>query len=184
MVSVSLILFGVIDIIGSIPVVISLQQKYGTIDAKKAAILSATLMILFLFVGEGILKLFGIDVASFAIAGAIILFLLGMEMVLGLTIFHADEAEISSAHVMPLAFPMIAGAGSLTTILTLKSTYATENILIGILANILFVYIVLKSCKYIERKIGPNGANILRKIFGIILLSIAIKIFKVGIGIS
>ena len=102
-----------------------------------------------------------------AIAGSIILFLLGMEMVLGLAIFQTDETDISSAHVMPLAFPMIAGAGSMTTILTLKSTYETPNIFIGILLNILFVYIVLKSCKYIERKIGPNGANMLRKIFGI-----------------
>lgn len=182
--SVTLILFGVIDILGTIPVIISLQKKHGTINSRKAAIISAFLMIIFLFMGDGILKLFGIDIGSFAIAGSIILFLLGLEMVLGMTFFHANEEEISSAHIMPLAFPMIAGAGSMTTILTLKSTYSTENILVGIILNIIFVYIVLKSCRWIEKKIGPNGANMLRKIFGIILLAIAIKIFKMGIGVS
>jgi len=182
--SVTLILFGVIDILGTIPIIISLRKKHGEINSRKAAIISAAIMVTFLFLGNEILKLFGLDIGSFSIAGSIIIFLLGLEMVLGMTFFHADEEEVSSAHVMPLAFPLIAGAGSLTTILTLKTTYATENILMGIIVNIIFVYIVLKSCKYIEKKIGPNGVNMLRKIFGIILLAIAIKIFKMGIGVA
>jgi len=182
--SVTLILFGVIDILGTIPIIISLRKKHGEINSRKAAIISAAIMVAFLFLGNEILKLFGLDIGSFSIAGSIIIFLLGLEMVLGMTFFHADEEEVSSAHVMPLAFPLIAGAGSLTTILTLKTTYDTENILMGIIVNIIFVYIVLKSCKYIEQKIGPNGVNMLRKIFGIILLAIAIKIFKMGIGVA
>jgi multiple antibiotic resistance protein len=138
-------------------------------------------MVLFLFIGESILRLFGLDVASFAVAGAIIIFLLGMEMVLGISIFKEDENLARSASVVPIAFPLIAGAGTMTTILTLKASYATVNILIGILLNLLLVYIVLKASNWIEQKIGRGGEAILRKVFGIILLAISIKIFQTNL---
>ncbi len=180
--TVTMILFGVIDIFVTIPIVISLKKKHGHINSEKAAIISAALMIAFLFLGESILKFLGLEVSSFSIAGAIVLFLLGLEMVLGLTFFHSSEETTSSAHVMPLAFPLIAGAGTMTTIITLKTVYATVNVLLGILINIIFVYIVLKSCRFIESKIGKGGAEVLRKVFGIVLLAISIKIFKMGIA--
>lgn len=177
-ISVSLILFSVIDIIGSIPIIINLRGKFGRIQSEKATIVSGILMVAFLFVGESILKLFGIDVHSFAVAGAIIMFILGMEMILGLQIFQADPDEGSSASIVPLAFPLIAGAGTMTTLISLKAEYTTANILVGVLVNLIFVYIVLKTSGWLERKIGKAGFNILRKVFGIVLLSIAIKLFK------
>ena len=135
-------------------------------------------MVIFLYLGESILKLFGIDVSSFAVAGAIIMFIIGIEMVLGLQLFQSDPEESNSASVVPLAFPLIAGAGTMTTLISLKAQYSTNNILIGVLVNLVFVYIVLKTSGWLERKIGKAGFNILRKVFGIVLLSIAIKIFK------
>ncbi len=177
--SVSLILFSVIDIVGSIPVIIDLKQKAGGhIESEKATLVAGILMIAFLFIGESILGLFGLDVASFAIAGAIVIFLLGMEMVLGISIFKEDESLARSASVVPIAFPLIAGAGTMTTILTLKVEYQNINIFVGILLNLLFVFIVLKLSGWIESKIGRGGEAILRKVFGIILLAIAVKIFK------
>ena len=140
-------------------------------------------MILFLFAGESILHLFGVDVSSFAIAGAIVLFIIGMEMILGVTIFK-ETAESSSSTIVPVAFPMIAGAGTLTTILALKAEYDALNILSGIALNLAIVYLCLKSSGWISKKIGKGGAGVLRKVFGIILLAIAIKLFKSNIGIG
>ena len=177
-VSVSLILFSVIDIIGSIPVIIDLRKKFGHVQSEKATVVSGVIMIAFLFVGESILKLFGIDISSFAIAGAIIMFLLGMEMILGLQFFKSDPEESKSASIVPLAFPLIAGAGTMTTLISLKAEYSTLNILIGVVVNLLFVYLVLKTCGWLEKKIGKAGFNVLRKVFGIVLLAISIKIFK------
>ncbi|MBV6644696.1 MAG: MarC family protein [Cyclobacteriaceae bacterium] len=176
--SVTLILFSVIDIISSVPLIIDLRKKAGHIQSEKATLISAVIMIVFLFLGEGILNLFGIDVGSFAIAGAIIMFLIGMEMVLGLQFFKNDTENVSSHSVVPIAFPLIAGAGTMTTLLSLRAEYDTVNVLIGIVINLLFVYLVLKTSGWLERKIGNGGFVILRKVFGVILLSIAIKLFK------
>jgi len=180
--SVSLILFSVIDILGSIPIIINLRKKVGHIQSGKATIVAGILMITFLLVGKGILNLFGIGVEDFAIAGALIIFALGAEMILGVELFKPDpEATAStstSASIVPIAFPLIAGAGTLTTILTLKAEFEQINIAIGILLNLIFVFIVLKSTNWLERKLGKTGVDVLRRIFGIILLSIAVKIFK------
>ncbi|MFA0963189.1 MarC family protein [Roseivirga sp. BDSF3-8] len=180
-ISVSLILFSVIDILGSIPIVIDLRKKAGHIQSEKATLVAGIIMIAFLYLGESILKLFGIDVESFAIAGALIMFILGMEMVLGLQFFRADTEEAGSASIVPLAFPLIAGAGTMTTLVSLKAAYEGPNILVGILLNLVFVYVVLKTSRWLERKIGNAGFNVLRKVFGIILLAIAIKLFKTNI---
>ena len=176
--SVSLILFSVIDILGSVPIIIDLRKKAGHVQSEKATLASGLLMILFLFLGESILKLFGIDIGSFAIVGGLIMFFIGLEMVLGIHFFKADDTDLSSSSIVPLAFPLIAGAGTLTTLISLKAIYATPNILVGVVLNLLFVYAVLKTSGWLEKKIGAAGFNIFRKVFGIILLSIAIKIFK------
>ena len=177
-VSVSLILFSVIDILGNIPIIIDLRKKFGHIQSEKATLVSGAIMIVFLFVGESILSLFGIDVSSFAVAGAIVMFLIGMEMVLGLQIFKTDPEEAAGASIVPLAFPLIAGAGTMTTLISLKAEYQTWNILVGVLVNLLFIYLILKTSSFLEKKIGKAGFNVLRKVFGIVLLSISIKIFK------
>lgn len=177
----TLVLFSVIDILGSIPIIISLRQKAGHIQSEKATLVSLLIMILFLFVGEMLLNLLGIDVSSFAIAGSIIIFLLAAEMVLGINLFKDNETETSS--VVPLAFPLIAGAGSLTTLLSLKAEYEAVNIFIGIILNLGLVYLVLKNTERIEKFLGKNGIGILRKIFGIVLLAIAIKLFRTNVGI-
>ena len=176
--SVSLILFSVIDILGSIPIIINLRKKVGHIQSGKATIVAGILMITFLLVGKGILNLFGIGVEDFAIAGALIIFALGAEMILGIELFKPDPEATASASIVPIAFPLIAGAGTLTTILTLKAEFEQINIAIGILLNLIFVFIVLKSTNWLERKLGKTGVDVLRRIFGIILLSIAVKIFK------
>ena len=176
----TMILFAVVDIIGSIPMIIDLRQKVGHIQSEKASIVALVIMILFVFVGEKILGLIGIDVNSFAVAGSFILFFLALEMVLGVNLFKDDVPE--SAAVFPLAFPLIAGAGSLTSILSLRAEYHIENIIVAITLNIIIVYIVLKSSAKIERFIGSNGIKIIRKIFGVILLAIAVKLFTANIG--
>jgi len=176
--SVSLILFSVIDILGSIPIIVNLRQKVGHIQSEKATLAAGVLMILFLLAGKAILSLFGIGVEDFAIAGALIIFAIGAEMILGIELFKSDPDASQSASIVPIAFPLIAGAGTLTTILTLKAEFAQINIAIGILLNLVLVYIVLKSTGWLERKIGKTGLDVLRRIFGIILLSIAVKIFK------
>jgi multiple antibiotic resistance protein len=180
--SVSLILFSVIDIIGSIPVILDLRKKVGDINSVRATIASGVIMVSFLYIGKSILHLFGVDIASFAIAGSLIIFLIGLEMTLGRNIFKSNpDSSSTAASIVPIAFPMIAGAGTMTTILSLKAAFDEENILVGILLNLLFIYLVLRSSEWIERKIGKAGEEILRKIFGVILLAIAIKLFKTNI---
>jgi len=179
--SVSMILFAIIDIIGSIPVIIALRQKAGHIESEKASLVSAGLMILFLYLGDKLLELIGLDVASFAIAGSFVIFVIAMEMILGINFFKEELPE--SVSIVPLAFPLIAGAGTMTTLLSLKSEYATQNILVGIIVNTIFVYIVLKNTKRIEHLLGQSGLNVLRKAFGIILLAIAIKLFRTNTGL-
>ena len=179
--SVSLILFSVIDILGSIPIIINLRKKVGHIQSEKATLAAGLLMIAFLLAGKSILNLFGIGVEDFAIAGALIIFAVGAEMILGIELFKPDPEATSGASIVPIAFPLIAGAGTLTTILTLKAEFEQINIGIGIVLNLIFVYAVLKSTTWLERKLGKTGLDVLRRIFGIILLSIAVKIFKTNV---
>jgi len=175
----SMILFAVIDIIGSIPIVIELKAKVGRIQSEKASIVAGILMILFLFLGKEILNLIGIDVNSFAVAGSLILFFLALEMILGITLYKDEEP--ATAAVVPLAFPLIAGAGTMTTLLSLRAEYEAINIIVAIVINIVFVFIVLKSSGKIERFLGKQGINVIRKIFGVILLAIAVKLFASNI---
>ncbi len=177
----TMILFAVIDIIGNIPIVIDLRTKFGHIQSEKASIIAGIIMIAFLFLGKSILNLIGIDVNSFAVAGAFILFFLALEMILGISLYKEEENSAKTISVFPLAFPLIAGPGSLTTILALRAEYNTINIVIAIIVNIVFMYIVLKTSIKIEKVIGKNGINILRKIFGVILLAIAVKLFATNI---
>lgn len=179
--SCSMVIFAIIDILGSIPVVIELRKKAGHIQSEKATIVATTLMIIFLFAGETLLKIIGLDVESFAIAGSFVIFFIAMEMILGLTIFKEEVPETVS--IVPLAFPLIAGAGTMTTLLSLKTEYATPNIIVGILINMGFVYFVLKNTNRLERLFGKSGLNVLRKAFGIILLAIAIKLFRNNTGL-
>ena len=176
----SMVLFAVIDILGSVPVIIGLRKKVGHIQSEKASIVAAVIMVAFLFVGEEILKLIGIDVYSFAVAGAFIIFFLAIEMILGITLYREDEPE--SASIVPIAFPLIAGAGTLTALLSLRAEYYVENIIIAIAVNTIFVYLVLKSSKRIEKVLGKNGLNVIRKVFGVILLAIAVKLFTANIN--
>jgi multiple antibiotic resistance protein len=176
--SVTLILFSVIDILGSIPFIIIIRKREGRIQSEKATIISAVLMVGFLFLGQSILKLFGLDVASFAVAGAIVIFIVAMEMILGITLIKDDPEASGTGSVVPLAFPLIAGAGTLTTILSLRAVYAEVNVLVGIVVNLAFVYLVLRSSVWLERVIGKSGFAVLRRVFGVILLAIAVKIFK------
>lgn len=175
----SMILFAVIDIVGSIPIIIDLKKKAGHIQSEKASVIAGILMVMFLFVGAEILNLIGIDVNSFAVAGSFILFFLALEMILGITLYKDETPETSA--VVPLAFPLIAGAGTMTTLLSLRSEYETVNIIIAIVINIIFVYLVLKSSGKIEHFLGKQGINVIRKIFGVILLAIAVKLFAANI---
>ena len=174
--TVSFTLFAVIDIIGSIPLLLSLKEKMGGINELKASLISGGLMIFFLFVGEKFLSILGVDVKSFAVGGSIVIFILGLEMVLGIEFFKGDS-DPKSGTVVPIAFPLIAGAGTMTTLLSLKAQYSTENIVIAILFNIIVVYVVLKSSAKIEKMLGKNGLGVIRKTFGIVLLAIAVKLF-------
>jgi len=176
----SMILFAVIDILGSIPIIIGLRKKVGHIQSEKASIVAAIIMVAFLFVGEEILKLIGIDVYSFAVAGAFIIFFLAIEMILGISLYKEDEPE--SASIVPIAFPLIAGAGTLTALLSLRAEYYVENIIVAIVVNTIFVYLVLKLSKRIEKVLGKNGLNVIRKVFGVILLAIAVKLFATNIN--
>ena len=170
-----MVLFAVIDIVGTIPIIVELRQKFGHIESEKASIVAGIIMIVFLFVGEELLKLIGIDVHSFAVAGSFVLFFLALEMILGIRIYK-EEAN-SSASIVPLAFPLIAGAGTMTTLLSLRSQFATINIIIAIILNIILVYLVLKSSAKIEKILGKNGLGVIRKTFGVVLLAIAVKLF-------
>jgi len=176
LVTVTFTLFAVIDIIGSVPILVSLKQKLGGISELRATLISGALMILFLFVGEAFLKLLNLDVGSFAVGGSIVIFIVGLEMVLGLEFFKSDK-DVKAATVVPIAFPLIAGSGTLTTIMSLKANYGETILLIAILLNLIFVYIVLKSLGAIARLLGPAGLIAVRKFFGVILLAIAVKIF-------
>lgn len=174
--TVTFTLFAVIDIIGSIPVLISLKEKMGNIRSLQATIVSGILMIIFLFAGKQILKILSVDVHSFAIGGSIVMFLIGIEMVLGLELFKPDE-DARSGTIVPIAFPLIAGSGTLTTIMSLKANFEEQYIVTGILINLLFVYLVLHSLKWIEKILGRAGLTVIRKFFGVILLAISVKIF-------
>ncbi len=178
----TMILFAVIDIVGSLPIIISLREKVGHIQSEMASVIAAVLMIAFLFVGEQILSLIGINVNEFAVAGSLILFFLALEMILGITLFKEDEdTSPKLASVFPLAFPLLAGPGSLTTLLSLRAEYNIENIIIAVLINIIFIYIVLKTSGKLQRILGKNGIIIIRKVFGVILLAIAVKLFTSNI---
>jgi len=181
-VTVTMILFAVIDVIGSLPVLLDLKQKVGIIDSGKVTLVSGCIMIGFMFIGEPLLHLIGIDVRSFAIAGSLIIFFLALEMILGMRFYKDDSA--ATASIVPIAFPLIAGTGTLTTLLSMRAAYEMESIIIAILINLVFVYIVLKNIYRIEKILGPGGINILRKVFGIILLAIAVKLFTTNAGIT
>jgi len=174
-------LFAVIDIVGSIPLLIAMKEKSGAIQSFKVTLISGGLMILFLFLGKPFLQLLGLDIKSFAVGGSIVIFLLGLEMVLGHEIFKGDKNAQSGA-VVPIAFPIIAGSGTLTTIMSLKANYDEFYIALGILINLVIVYAVLKSLNFIERLLGPAGLLAVRKFFGVILIAIAVKIFSSNVG--
>ena len=175
-----MVLFAVIDIVGSIPIVISLREKAGHIQSEKASLVAAVIMIAFLFLGEKILTLIGIDVNSFAVAGSSVILFLALEMILGITLFKEEALEVAS--IVRLAFPVIAGAGTMTSLLSLRAEYDLVNIIIAILINILIVYIILKSCSRLEKILCKQGINIIRKVFGIVLLAIAVKLFATNFG--
>ena len=178
--SVFMVLFAVIDITGSIPLIIDMNQKGNRIESGKVALISTAVFFLFLFLGDAILSLFGVDISSFAAAGAIIILILAAEMVLGIEIFR-NEGAGSSVTVVPLVFPLIAGAGALTTLLSLRAEYALSNIMIAIVLNMCVVFFVLWKIEWVERVIGREGIYILRKFFGIILLAVGIKLFTANI---
>ncbi|MFC2109563.1 MarC family protein [Bacteroidota bacterium] len=177
-----MVLFAVIDVIGNIPIIIDLRKKVGHIHSEKASIISGIIMIIFLFLGKSLLTFIGIDVNSFAVAGSFILFFIALEMILGITLYKEEEdSHPSTASIFPLAFPLIAGPGSLTTLLSLRAEFKIENIIVAVILNVIFIYIVLKTSVKIEKIIGPNGIKIIRKIFGVLLLAIAVKLFTANI---
>jgi len=181
-ITVTFTLFAVIDILGSIPILISLKEKMGgVIRSTQATVASGAFMVLFLFLGQPFLNLLGLDVQSFAVAGSIVIFIIGLEMILGLDFFKQDDNP-KSGSVVPIAFPLIAGSGTLTTVMSLKANYNDINILIGILINCVVIFSVLKSLRWIEMALGPNGLIVVRKFFGVILLAIAVKIFGSNIA--
>ena len=176
----SMVLFAVIDIIGSIPIIISLSEKAGHIQSEKASLVSALIMIAFLFIGEQILSLIGLDVNSFSVAGSLVILFMALEMILGIKLFTEEPPEVAS--VVPLAFPIIAGAGTMTSLLSLRAEYEMINIIAAIVINILIVYIILKTSGKLQKILGKTGISIIRKVFGIILLAIAVKLFATNVG--
>ncbi|AUC82674.1 MarC family protein [Lacinutrix sp. Bg11-31] len=181
--TVFMVLFAVIDIVGNIPIIIDLRKKAGHIQSEKASIIAGVILIAFLFLGKSILNLIGIDVSSFAVAGSFILFFIALEMILGITLYKEEDTNPMTASVFPLAFPLIAGPGSLTTLLSLRAEYEISNIIVAVLMNVILIYIVLKTSSRIERFIGQNGISIIRKVFGVILLAISIKLFAHNVKI-
>ena len=177
--TVTFTLFAVIDIVGSIPLLLALKKKLGGIQELKATLVSGALMVVFLYVGEKFLGILGVDKKSFAVAGSIVIFILGLEMVLGIEFFKSDK-DAKAGTVVPIAFPLIAGSGTLTTIMSLKANYTEMTVLVAILINLIFVFFVLKSLNKIERTLGPAGMIAVRKFFGVILLAIAVKIFTIN----
>jgi multiple antibiotic resistance protein len=180
--SIFIVLFAVIDILGSIPILLSIKSNGGKIKAGQATLVSFILLMSFLIIGEKMLKLFGVDLSSFAIAGSFVLFIMAMEMILGHQFFKNDTPE--EASIVPIAFPLIAGAGAITTLISLRSQYAHINIIIALVLNMVVVYFVLKSTDRVERFFGPTGLMIMKKFFGIILLAIAIKLFMANTGVK
>lgn len=176
-----MVLFAVIDIVGNIPIIIDLRKRVGHIQSEKASVIAGFIMIVFLFLGQSLLSLIGIDVYSFAVAGSFILFFIALEMILGITLYKDDDTVGVTASVFPLAFPLIAGPGSLTTLLSLRAEFNIENIIVAVLLNVALIYAVLKTSSKIEKFIGPNGISIIRKIFGVVLLAIAVKLFTTNI---
>jgi multiple antibiotic resistance protein len=179
--TVTFTLFAVIDIVGSVPLLISLKERLGGIREMRATLISGALMILFVFVGEQLLRIFGVDVRSFAVGGSIVIFILGLEMVLGVEFFKPD-ADPRSGTIVPIAFPLIAGSGTLTTVISLRANYDKLQLIIAILINLVIVYLVLKSLSWIARMLGPAGLTAVRKFFGVVLLAIAVKIFTSNVG--
>ena len=179
--TVTLTLFAIIDIVGAIPILVSLKSRIGEINPGKATIASGILMIAFLIFGSAFLKMLGVDVNSFAIAGSIVIFIMGLEMVMGIELFRQDP-EVRSGSLVPVAFPIIAGSGTLTTVMSLRADYGFYNILLGILVNLMAIYLVLRSINFLESKLGKSGLFVIRKFFGLILLAIAIKIFRSNLG--
>lgn len=176
-----MVLFAVIDIIGSIPIIIQLRQQVGHIQSEKASLVSLIIMVAFLYLGEEILQLIGIDINSFAIAGSFVLFFLSLELILGIRLYRDDMP--TSASIVPLAFPLIAGAGTMTSLISLRAEYEVQNIIVAIVLNVILVYTVLKTTKRIEKVLGPTGIAVIRKAFGIILLAIAVKLFRTNLGL-
>ena len=174
-----MVLFAVIDIVGTIPIMVDLKKKHGHIESEKASLVAGMIMIVFLFVGEEFLSLIGIDVHSFAVAGSFVLFFLALEMILGIRIYRDEESN--SASIVPIAFPLIAGAGTMTSLISLKAAYQDVNIVVGILVNLVLIFIVLKSSAWLEKKMEPGTVEVLQKVFGLILLAIAIKLIKANI---
>ena len=182
-ITVTFTLFAVIDVLGSLPVIISIKKKMGDINAFLATMVSGGLMLLFFFIGEQMLEFMGLDIKSFAIAGSIVIFILGLEMILGLEFFKPDKEGAGSSTLVPVAFPLIAGSGTLTTVMSLKAAYEYYTILIAILINLVIIYVTLRSVNFLERILGPSGIAVVRKFFGVILLAIAVKIFRNNIGV-
>ena len=176
-----MVLFAIIDITGSIPIILDIKSKGATVNSIKVTLVSFLILVAFLFIGSPLLGVFGIDVSSFAIAGSFIIFLIAMEMILGIELFKQDAHGTGA--IFPIAFPLIAGAGSITTILSLKAEYQTINIFIALILNMIIVYLVLRLTIVFEKILGYGGVQILKKVFGVILLSIAIKLFISNTGI-
>ncbi len=177
-----MVLFAIIDILGSIPIILDVKSKTGALYPLKTTLVAFGIMLLFHFIGEPLLSVFGVDISSFAIAGSVILFLMGLEMVMGIQLFKLEGG--SGGSIIPIAFPLIAGAGSITTLLSLRAEYHSANILIALSLNMIIVYLVLRLTTFFERILGPNGLHILKKFFGIILLAIAIRLFMSNLGIE
>lgn len=181
-ITVTFTLFAVIDVLGSLPVIISIKKKMGDINAMQATLVSGGLMLLFFLIGEQMLHFMGLDIQSFAIAGSIVIFILGLEMILGLEFFKQD-ADTKTSTLVPVAFPLIAGSGTLTTVMSLKAAYEYYNILIAIFINLIVIYITLRSVNFLARILGPSGITVIRKFFGVILIAIAVKIFRSNIAV-
>jgi multiple antibiotic resistance protein len=180
--SATMILFAVIDVLGALPIIIDIENHIGSIHSLKATLISGAIMFVFLFLGQSILALIGLDIRSFALAGAIVIFFIGLEMALGIKL-NKDETSTTAVTVVPVAFPLIAGTGTLTTLLSIRAEFHTENIIIGILINLIVVYLVINNTKHLAKLLGPGGIVILRKVFGITLLAISMKLFTANLGI-
>jgi len=174
----TMVMFAVIDIVGSIPFLLDIKKKAGDIHAEKATLVALGIMLAFLFLGEGVINFLGIDVNSFAVAGSIVMFFMALEMILGITLFEQSPQSMKTATIVPVAFPLIAGAGSMTSIISLRAEFAAVNIAFAILLNMALVYLVLRLTGRIERLLGEAGIAVLQKVFGIILLAIAVKLFS------